>query len=148
MNIDAFSAFTFFNSFAVSIDYTAQKSGLQNTPRRFRNLSFVFFALIEKSEIQPRAAMRKMRSQLGNAIRDVQTGKAEYHCLPDLPEAGKVKPFLARIAHDLLQIQIEGLSPVGFSGICQTILGRKEGMTGKAEGGVMDTQGLKVLPGG
>ena len=51
--------------------------------------------------------MRKVRSQLGNTIRDVQAGKAEHHCLPDFSEAGQVEPFLARIALNLLQIQIE-----------------------------------------
>ena len=89
-----------------------------------------------------------MRGQLWNAVLDMQSGKAKDNCIPSLTETGQMEPFLARVAHNLLQVQIEGLPPVGFSGLCQAILGRKEGVAGKAEGGVMDTQGLKVLPGG
>ena len=104
--------------------------------------------MIEKLETQRRTAVWKVRSQLGNTIRDVQAGKAEHHRLPDLAKAGQMKSFLACVAHDLLQIQIERFPPVGIGGLFLAVLSRKKGMAGEAEGGIVETDRLKILPGG
>ncbi len=67
-------------------------------------------------------------------------------CLPGFPHAGEAEAFVAGIAHDISQIQKQSLFKVGKALDFIAVLQSKEGVAGKAEGGIMEADGVKVLP--
>ena len=58
-----------------------------------------------------------------------------------------MQSFLAGVAHDLPQVKIQRLFKIAPGSIVIPILGGKEGVTGKAEGGIVQALGFKILPG-
>ena len=126
---------------------TAQLS-LYSTGLVPAQIGAVQLAVPVKMKMQTLPSCGQMGGQTRTVRREAQPGKTENHRLPGLPKAGKMQTFLARVAHDFPQIQVGSLFKITPGGIGQAVPGREQGMAGEAEGGIVQTPGLKVLPGG
>ena len=67
--------------------------------------------------------------------------------LPGFAHAGEVETFVTGVAHYIPQVQKQGFFQVGKSLLLKAVFQGKEGVAGKAEGGVVEADRLKILPG-
>ena len=57
-----------------------------------------------------------------------------------------MEPFVSGVAHHISKVQQKGFSQIRIPFFCDSILKGEQGVAGKAQGGIVEADGFKVLP--